>query len=234
MVIQQECACVQEIMIEAWANPDATVVRRAKLQAHWAAPRPVLHRGMPDTQIQDRRAEFARLIVAVGRRDRDAFAIIFEYFAPRVKTMMTRSGVADQRAEDLAQDTMLAVWHKAHLFDPAGAGPSAWIYTIARNLRIDALRREQRARRAEGEAIQEPEVEQCLPDAQLSSSEAEEKVRTGLANLSEDQMKVVTLSFFENRPHPEIAQALGIPLGTVKSRLRLAMKRLRALLEEPQ
>jgi RNA polymerase sigma-70 factor (ECF subfamily) len=72
-----------------------------------------------------------------------------------------------------------------------------------------------------------------LPDAQLSASEAEEKVRAGLANLSEEQMKVVTLSFFENRPHPEIARALGIPLGTVKSRLRLAMKRLRELLEDP-
>jgi len=214
--------------------PGAAAVPCATRVAHWAALRPVLHRGMPDRQIQDRRAKFARLIVAVGRKDRDAFSVLFEYFAPRVKAMMMRAGVPEQRAEDLAQDTMLAVWHKAHLFDPAGAGPSAWIYTIARNLRIDALRREQRAQRAEGEALQHPESEQPLPDARLSASEAEEKVRAGLANLSEEQMKVVTLSFFENRPHPEIVQALGIPLGTVKSRLRLAMKRLRTLLEEPQ
>jgi RNA polymerase sigma-70 factor, ECF subfamily len=189
---------------------------------------------MPATDIRDRRGEFARLIVAVGRQDRDAFAALFEYFAPRVKTMMMRSGIPDQRAEDLAQDTMLMVWHKAHLFDPAGGGPSAWIYTIARNLRFDALRREQRAQRAEDQAIQEPDVGPSLPDAQLASSEAEDKVRVCLANLSAEQLEVVRLSFFEDRPHPEMAQALGIPLGTVKSRLRLAMKRLRTLLDEPR
>jgi RNA polymerase sigma-70 factor, ECF subfamily len=201
---------------------------------HWAALRPVLHRGMPESLVQDRRAEFAHLIVAVGRQDRDAFAVLFGHFAPRVKSMMIRAGLPDQRAEDIAQDTMLAVWHKAHLFDPAGAGPSAWIYTIARNLRVDALRRDQRAQRAEGEAMQQPEDHQPLPDAQLASSQSEEKVRAVLARLSEEQVRVVTLSFFENKPHPEIAQALGIPLGTVKSRLRLAMKRLRTLLEDPQ
>jgi RNA polymerase sigma-70 factor (ECF subfamily) len=211
----------------------AGAVRGARSAGHWAALRPVVDGAMPDTRTQDRRGEFARLIVAVGRKDRDAYASLFEYFAPRVKTMMMRVGVSQQRAEDLAQDTMLAVWHKAHMFDPARAGPSAWIYTIARNLRIDALRREQRAQRAESEALQQPEAEQPLPDAQLSASEAEDKVRAVLANLSEEQMRVVNMSFFENRPHPEIAQALGIPLGTVKSRLRLAMKRLRELLEDP-
>lgn len=190
--------------------------------------------GMPVRPSEDRRAEAARLLVAVGRKDRDAFASLFEYFAPRVKALMMRTGLPDQRAEDIAQDTMLAVWHKAHMFDPAGAGPSAWIYTIARNLRIDSLRREQRAQRTEGEAMQQPGVEQFLPDAQLASAETEESVRVALADLSKEQLEVVTLSFFENKPHPEIAEALGIPLGTVKSRLRLAMKRLRSLLEDSQ
>lgn len=201
---------------------------------YWGESRLILDRGMPDSSIQEHRAELARLIVAVGRKDREAFASLFEYFAPRVKTMLVRTGLTDQRAEDLAQDTMLAVWSKAHLFDPAGAGPSAWIYTIARNIRIDVLRREQRVQRVEGEAMQQPEVEQTLPDAQLLSSQGEETIRFALAGLSEEQLKVVTFSFFENKPHPEIAQALGIPLGTVKSRLRLAMKRLRTLLEEHQ
>jgi RNA polymerase sigma-70 factor (ECF subfamily) len=82
--------------------------------------------------------------------------------------------------------------------------------------------------------MQQPEVEQFLPDAQLASAETEESVRVALADLSGEQLKVVTLSFFENKPHPEIAEALGIPLGTVKSRLRLAMKRLRSLLEDSQ
>lgn len=233
-MIQQDWASVQRIMMAAWSNPGRAAARRATTLTLWEAMRPVLDRGMSEPSTQDRRAAFARLIVAVGRKDRDAFASLFEYFAPRIKTMMLRAGLTDQRAEDLAQDTMLAVWNKAHLFDSAGAGPSAWIYTIARNLRIDLLRREQRAQRVVGEAMQQPEAEQSLPDALLVSSQAEEMVRLGLANLSEEQLKVVTLSFFENKPHPEIAQALGIPLGTVKSRLRLAMKRLRTLLEEPQ
>jgi RNA polymerase sigma-70 factor (ECF subfamily) len=187
-----------------------------------------------EPSVQDRRTELVCLIVAVGRRDRDAFARLFEHFAPRIKTMMLRAGLPDQPAEDLAQDTMLAVWHKAHLFDPAGAGPSAWIYTIARNLRIDALRRQQRMQSVKDQVMQEPAAEQSLPDAQVASSQAEERVRLALGQLSEEQLKVVTLSFFENKPHPEIAETLGIPLGTVKSRLRLAMTRLRTLLEEPQ
>src|SRR5690349_10777818 len=115
-------------MVAVSSFPGAAAVRCGARSAHWAALRPILHRGMPDTQIQDRRAELALFIVAIGRKDRDAFAALFEYFAPRVKAMMMRAGVPEQRAEDLAQDTMLAVWHKAHLFDPSGAGPSAWIY----------------------------------------------------------------------------------------------------------
>jgi RNA polymerase sigma-70 factor (ECF subfamily) len=189
---------------------------------------------MMEPPAPDARPNFARLIVAVGRKDRDAFATLFQYFAPRIKTMMMRSGLPDQRAEDLAQDTMFAVWQKAHQFDPAGAGPAAWIYTIARNLRIDRLRREQRAQRIESEVSPGSDVDQPLPDSQLVTAQAEEHVRSGLARLSEEQKAVVTLSFFENKPHPEIAEALGIPIGTVKSRLRLAIKRLRTLLEEPQ
>jgi len=221
-------------MIAISPHPAQGAVQCAQRIAHWAALQPVLHRDMPDIQSQDSRAEFARLIVSVGRKDRDAFAALFKYFAPRVKTMMMRVGVPEQRAEDLAQDTMLVVWRKAHMFDPSGASPSAWIYTIARNLRIDALRREQRARRIADETLLQPEAEHPLPDALVAASEVEAKVRAGLATLSEEQIKVVTLSFFENKPHPEIAQALGLPLGTVKSRLRLAMKRLRSLLEDAQ
>jgi RNA polymerase sigma-70 factor (ECF subfamily) len=148
--------------------------------------------------------------------------------------MMLRAGLPDQQSEDIAQVTMLAVWNKARLFDPVGAGPSAWIYAIARNLRIDFLRRDRRAQRLDDEAMRQPQAEPSLPDALLASLQAEDKVRSVLARLSEEQLKVVTLSFFENKPHPDIAQALGIPLGTVKSRLRLAMKRLRMLLEDAQ
>lgn len=188
---------------------------------------------MGEEQKQYQRAELARLIGAVASRDRAAFVRLFEHFAPRVKTMMLRAGLSPQRAEEIAQDTMLAVWNKADLFDPAGAGPSAWVFTIARNLRIDSLRRDQRAQRLENELVEAPPAEEVLPDAALFSLQSEERVREALAQLSPEQLQIVQLSFFEDRSHGEIAERLGIPLGTVKSRLRLAMKHLRKLLEEP-
>ncbi len=200
----------------------------------WMAIPPVLDKGMAEPSTQESPAGLAQLIVAVGGKDREAFARLFTHFAPRIKTMMLRAGMTDQGAEDLAQETMLAVWNKAQLFDPAGLGPSAWVYTIARNLRIDASRRARRAQRIGDAATQQPDVEQSLPDALVASSQAEDNVRISIARLSREQLEVVTMSFFENKAHPEIAEVLGIPLGTVKSRLRLAMKRLRTLLEELQ
>jgi RNA polymerase sigma-70 factor (ECF subfamily) len=178
-------------------------------------------------------ARWAALIEAVAaRRDREAFATLFEYFAPRIKTFMRRSGASEQGADELAQETLLAVWSKAALFDPGSVGATAWIFTIARNLRIDTFRREKRTGMdytveidAEFHVDDGPQ-----PDARLAASQTESRVRDALAVLSEDQLRVVELSFFEEKAHAEIAQTLGIPLGTVKSRLRLAMNRLRGLL----
>jgi RNA polymerase sigma-70 factor, ECF subfamily len=181
------------------------------------------------------RTDWGRLIEAIGRRqDRAAFSALFEYFAPRIKAFMLRSGANESTADDLAQETMLLVWRKAALFDPASTGAAAWMFTIARNLRIDQHRRDRR-----GGAIAESDVELEFqideapqPDTQLASLQSEQRVRAALSKLSSDQMRVVELSFFEEKAHAEIAQILEIPLGTVKSRLRLAMTRLRNLLSE--
>ena len=178
-------------------------------------------------------ARWAALIEAVAtRRDRAAFATLFEHFAPRIKTFMRRSGASEQSADEFAQEALLAVWSKAGLFDPGSVGASAWIFTIARNLRIDVLRREKRAGRDYTVEI-DPEFhvdEGPLPDAGLAVSQVESRVRDALTHLSEDQLRVIELSFFDEKAHAEIAQTLQIPLGTVKSRLRLAMNRLRGLL----
>ena len=178
-------------------------------------------------------ARWAALIEAVAlRRDREAFATLFEYFAPRIKTFMKRSGASEQGADELAQEALLAVWTKAQLFDPNSTGAAAWIFTIARNLRIDALRRERRS--GYGNAIEiDPEFhidDGPQPDAELAGAQMESRVRSALLSLSEDQQRVIELSFFEEKVHAEIARTLRIPLGTVKSRLRLAMNRLRGLL----
>jgi len=188
-----------------------------------------------EDDITPDRTEWSRLIAAVAaQQDRAAFGALFEYFAPRIKTYMQRSGATEASAEELAQETMLTVWRRASLFNPASAGASAWIFAIARNLRIDAFRRERRGgATATSEVEAEFEVDDApQPDSQLAAVQTEERVRSALAELSRDQMRVVELSFFEEKAHAEIAKILEIPLGTVKSRLRLAMNRLRALLGE--
>ena len=179
--------------------------------------------------------KWAGLIEAVGKsQDRTAFSMLFEHFAPRVKTFMRRSGASDASADELAQETLLTVWRKATLFNPSSAGASAWIFTIARNLRIDVLRREQRSSAHETSDIDaEFQVDESpLPDSHLVAAQSEKRVRAALAELSEEQMRVIELSFYEEKAHAEIAQILEIPLGTVKSRLRLATNRLRNLLGE--
>ncbi|HSI41277.1 MAG TPA: sigma-70 family RNA polymerase sigma factor [Xanthobacteraceae bacterium] len=172
------------------------------------------------------------LILAIARNgDRAAFAALFQHFAPRLKSYLIRAGAPAASAEELAQEALLSVWRKASYFDPAKAGAAAWIFSIARNLRIDALRRQGRAARIEPDPSDEPDA---VPgaDSLLGLAERERHVRSALGALSAEQRRVIELAFFEDKPHSAIAQELGIPLGTVKSRLRLAMGRLRTLLDD--
>jgi RNA polymerase sigma-70 factor (ECF subfamily) len=175
-------------------------------------------------------AEFNLLVQQVAAtRDRAAFAALFGHFAPRVKAWLVRQGAAPAQAEDLAQEALLTVWRKAALFDPAKASAGTWVFTIARNLRIDAIRRERRP---------ELDPEDFLPDAApdpdiaIALADGEGRLRIAMRELPPDQIAVIEASFFADKPHSQIAAELGIPLGTVKSRLRLAMARLRAAMGE--
>ena len=171
------------------------------------------------------------ILAIAARRDRDRFAQLFLHFGPRLKSFFLRLGVAPGEAEDLVQDVMLAVWRKADQFDPARASAATWLFTIARNLRIDLKRRE-RDPAAFAEFYQGGG--EATPGETLIATEDGRRVRQAMAELPADQIEVIRLSFFEDRPHSEIATLLQIPLGTVKSRARLAMARLRALAEEWQ
>jgi RNA polymerase sigma-70 factor (ECF subfamily) len=187
--------------------------------------------GMTD-KLEDDPAALIRLIA--DRRDRTAFARLFTWFAPRVKAYLLRLGLPGERAEELAQETMLTVWRKADQFDPARAGVGTWVFTIARNLRIDAQRRDRLPIADMDPFTDLADLPETSPgaDAVMFAADQERRVRQALAYLPAEQGEVVRLSFFDDRPHSEIALVLGIPLGTVKSRLRLAIGRLRARLDE--
>ena len=165
------------------------------------------------------------------QRDKSAYGKLFQYFAPRIIGFMERSGVGATDAEEIAQDTLVTVWRKADLYDPRQAAVSTWIFTIARNLRVDMARRATR-RRNGAVAMGEPEIELVdSAETEAISGERDARVRDAMSKLSREQATVLRLSFFSEKPHAEIARELGIPLGTVKSRVRLAMAKIRPLLE---
>lgn len=180
--------------------------------------------------------EFNACMAAIARDgDRQAFAALFKHFAPRVKGYLMRLGTAAERAEELAQETMVVLWRRADTFDPGRAALSTWVFTVARNLRIDHLRRTS-GDPCEGEepwdADQQPADAGLQPDELAAACERERGVQRALAELPAEQSMLLRLSFFEERPHSAISREMGIPLGTVKSRIRIAVAQLRRKLDE--
>lgn len=172
------------------------------------------------------------LLARVAKGDREAFACIFAAYAGKVKGYLLRLGAPAAIAEDLAQDAMVAIWRRAASFDVAKAKASTWIFVIARNAWIDKLRRERTELAYRSVMIVSEESGEEAPDEASVRGQTEEQVAAAMQSLSEDQRQVVRLSFFEDRPHSEIAAHLQLPLGTVKSRLRLALMKLRAHWEQ--
>ncbi len=164
-------------------------------------------------------------------RDVEAFRKLFELYGPRVKSYMMRQGADATTAEDLAQETLLTVWRKAQLYSDEKGSATTWIFTIARNLRIDRLRREVSwqplPENRDEEASDAPD-----PEEEVTEKERRDKVRSVLATLPPDQSEVVTLSYVEGLSHSEIAERLGLPLGTVKSRMRLAYQKVKEAVED--
>jgi RNA polymerase sigma-70 factor (ECF subfamily) len=171
-------------------------------------------------------------LVAVGkRRDREAFAALFRFFAPRLKSYFLRLGAPSRQAEDLVQETMLRIWDRAVLYDPARAQASTWVFTVARNLRLDALRNERHPETDSEELLAEFPDQSDGADMLLESLQREDRVREAMAELPREQKEILQLSFFEDLAHAEIARRLNLPLGTVKSRIRRALQRLRGTME---
>jgi len=174
------------------------------------------------------------MLVRVGRdRDKAAFAALFEYFAPRIKSFLLRLGTDMSLCEEIAQEAMIMVWRRAETYNPSQSGASTWIFTIARNKRIDRLRRENRPMPDLADPAFAPEPIET-GEKTIFRQQEEEKIRHALKNLPDEQAKMIFSAYYEEKSHREIADESGVPLGTVKSRIRLALNRLRAHLDEPE
>lgn len=162
-------------------------------------------------------------------RDSAAFARLFAHFAPRVKGFLMKSGTDAAMAEECAQDVMATVWLKAASFDPARASAATWIFTIARNRRIDMLRRQ---RRPEPEDL--PWGPEAAPDQHdaLAMQQDSQRLTQALSLLPEKQRVLIERAYFGELTHSQIAEATGLPLGTIKSRIRMALDRLRHAMRE--
>lgn len=163
-------------------------------------------------------------------RDVEAFKRLFAHFAPRVKGYLVRMHLGEEMAEDVTQEVMSQLWHKAHMFDPAKASLSTWLFRIARNRMIDMKRRDRSGQLDVHDPFFQPAAEE-EPDGALTRQQEETKLRALLSGLPEEQRQLLLFSFFEGLSHGQIAEATGQPLGTVKSRIRLALVRLRKEME---
>jgi RNA polymerase sigma factor (sigma-70 family) len=175
----------------------------------------------------------ADLVLAVAQsRDRKAFTILFDYYTPRIEAFLLRAGTERGAAEEIAQDVMATLWRKAELFDPNKSSLSTWLYRVARNRRIDRMRRDRHDYKDPFDfGLDLPDDNQLGDDDRLDGAVREGALRRAVEALPTEQFELVRLAFFDGFSHSEIAERQGLPLGTVKSRIRLAFSRLRRLLE---
>lgn len=170
------------------------------------------------------------LLVRVGqKKDRAAFATLFEYYAPRVKSYLLKHGASGSTAEEIVQNTFVTIWEKAASYDPEKAAASTWIFTIARNKRIDVLRREKFIEvNTDNSALQNASY---MQDEAYADQETIKTLNTAIESLPKKQADLLRMAFFEDKSHQTISDEMHLPLGTVKSRLRLAMEKLKKQLK---
>lgn len=174
-----------------------------------------------------------QLVSAIGFGDRESFTLLFARMAPRVKAWMMGRGAHETQADEVTQEVMLAVWRQARSYDPQRAAVSTWVFTIARNRWVDRIRKERRPRiLADDIAHHESQQPSAQPDAALASARDVVRLREAVSGLPGDQAAIVRATWLEGRSQRDFAADHGLPLGTVKSRTRLAMKKLLSSLAE--
>ena len=181
---------------------------------------------------QNNLSEWDKLLLLVGsNKDRSAFKKLYEHFTPRLKSFLLRIGSDVSAAEEICQETMIMVWRRAETYNPESAGASTWIFTIARNKRIDKLRKDNRPL----PDLNDPSFYQTpidRGDDLVQRFQEEKKIQKALKTLPPEQAKLILSAYYEESSHRKIADESNLPLGTVKSRIRLAINRLRNQLEE--
>jgi RNA polymerase sigma-70 factor, ECF subfamily len=185
------------------------------------------------TLSEGERDRFADLMEAVAiHKDKAAYGELFAYYGPRVKAYLMRLGADNALAEELAQDVMVTVWRKADLFDRTQASVSTWLFRVARNKRIDAIRRTTKPELDPNDPLLLPSAPPAA-DQLITGAERDQLVRAAIVDLPEEQRQLLQQAFYDGLSHREIAEQTGTPLGTVKSRLRLAFLKLRSKLDSP-
>lgn len=176
--------------------------------------------------------DHARLTARVAAaRDREAFAALYDHFAPRLVGWLVRTGSTRGVAEEITQEVMTTLWTKARLFDPAKSSLATWLFRVARNRRIDLVRRDRSGEIDLDDPFFDVEPE-ASAEAGMEARQRETQVAAALEALPEEQKSMIRLAFFDELSHSEIADRTGLPLGTVKSRIRLAFARLRDRLDD--
>ena len=165
-----------------------------------------------------------------NNQDKSAFSTIFKHFAPRLKSFLIKAGSTDNQAEEVIQEVMIAVWTKSATYDDSKSSVSTWIYTIARNKRIDKIRKEKRHYLSESDEGLEIPVD-STQEKEIFSAQISNSLKKYMSNLPKEQSDLLQMSYFYNKTHADISEELKIPLGTVKSRIRLALSKMRHLVE---
>ncbi len=185
-----------------------------------------------NTDEETTQQSLSQMLTAVGQsKDIEAFESLFRHYGPRVRAYMAKLARDGQAAEELMQETMLAVWNKAHQFDPARGNVSSWIFTIARNLRIDSYRKDKRPTFDPSDPAFVPD-DVPPADVEFEGRQQADRLHRAMETLPSEQLELLKLAFFNEESHSTIAAKLGLPMGTVKSRIRLAFAKLRAALED--
>ncbi len=190
----------------------------------------VVMKGRPITVANTETLESLAVKVAENR-DKHAFRLLFAHFAPRIKSFLLKQKVSDVVAEDLTQEVMVTVWQKAHLYDPQKARLSTWLFRIARNKFIDKVRRQKYIEVDVDDHVHSMEASEKT-DTPVIQMQDRSRIMTALDALKPDLRTVIELSFYQDLSHSQISEQLGLPLGTVKSRIRIAFQKLRVELGE--